>query len=324
MKYLVTGGAGFIGSHLVDFLIAEGHEVCVIDNLSSSNAKRNAVNRKAVFQNASVTDPGALMSIAGNVDGIFHLAAIPRVVRSVEEPEETHHANVNGFMSVLLHAKKLGVKMVFASSSSVYGKQDDYNMVETMSKHPLSPYALHKVINEQYAEMFARIYDMKLVGLRYFNVYGPRQSTKGGYALVVGKFLEQLSNGEKMTIYGEGNQTRDYTFVTDIVRGTYLAMQTELVNNYEAFNLGTGAETSVNEIAEMIGGEVEHIIPNPRGEYEEDRKRAVNDKAREMLGWVPKVDIKSGIEIVKGLHKLRDELVPKDTMMFSKDFKETF
>lgn len=324
MKYLVTGGAGFIGSHLVDFLIAEGHEVVVIDNLSSSNSARNLVNRKAKFQNASVTDEGILTSIASDVDGIFHLAAIPRVVRSVEEPLETHHANVNGFLQVLLHAKKLGVKLVFASSSSVYGKQAVPDMEETMIPSPLSPYALHKLINEQYAQMFSRLFNMKTVGLRFFNVYGPRQSTKGGYALVIGKFLEQLSNGQKMTIFGDGNQTRDYTFVTDIVRGTYLAMTTELEHNFEAFNLGTGVETSVNQIAELIEGEYEHIIPNPRGEFEEDRKRAINDKAKQLLGWEPKVDIQSGITMVKGLHQLREQLIPSDTMMFKKGNLETF
>lgn len=323
MKYLVTGGLGFIGSHLVDFLVAEGHEVYVIDDLSSGSYRFR--NREAKVQRGSVTDFGLLDGyIQHHFDGVFHLAAVPRVVRSVEDPMGTHHANVNGFMAVLDFCRRTKTKLVFASSSSVYGKQDTHEMIEGMAHHPLSPYALHKSINEQYAQMFSRLYKMKTVGLRFFNVYGPRQSTKGGYALVIGKFLEQLSQGGKMTIFGDGNQTRDYTFVTDIVRGCYLAMCEDLQNDFEVFNLGTGHETSVNQIAEMIGGEFEHIIPNPRGEFEEDRKMAIIDKAQRELGWSPKISITDGISIVKGLHQLRKELIPEDEVLFKKGDLETF
>ncbi len=316
MKYLVTGGAGFIGSHLVDLLIREGNEVIVIDNLSSDNAKRNAVDPKAKFIEASITNPTVFNQLPSDVDGIFHLAAIPRVVKSVEQPVETHDANVNGFLNVLMYAKQNRLKLVFASSSSVYGEQKEFEMVETMQQNPLSPYALHKYIDELYAAMFAKLFYVKSVGLRFFNVYGPRQSTKGGYALVIGKFFEQLSNGEKMTIYGEGDQTRDYTYVEDVVKGIYLAMQTQLSNPFEAINLGTGVETSVNEIATLIGGEVEHIIPNPRGQFEEARKMANNGKAKELLGWEPKVDIKTGIEVVRSLTAIREKIVPTQAPVF--------
>lgn len=323
MNYLVTGGEGFIGSHLVDFLIAEGHKVWVLDDLSSGNTRFR--NRGAKYQRGSVNDQGIFARYKGlELGGIFHLAAIPRVVRSVEDPIGTHHANVTGFLNVLEFARREQIKLVFASSSSVYGQQDTHEMVETMERNPLSPYALHKVMDEMYAEMFAKLFGTKSVGLRFFNVYGPRQSTKGAYALVIGKFLEQLSNGGPMTIFGDGTQTRDYTFVSDIVRGCYLAMTTELEKHFDVFNLGTGTETDINTIAKMIGDNYEHIIPNPRGEFEEARKMANIEKARTLLKWSPRIDLKNGIRVVKKLHEIREQLIPRDEMLFEKGNLESF
>lgn len=298
MKCCVTGGCGFIGSHVVDALIGAGHEVTVLDDLSTG--KLENLNPKATFIQDSITNYDAVKKAFTDVNWVFHPAAWARVVRSVEDPIGTHDVNVNGTLNVFQAARECGVRrVIYSSSSSVNGDQDTHVMTEDMSYKPKSPYALHKLIGEQYAAMFARLFDMSIVSLRYFNVYGPRQLTEGAYALVIGKFLRQRAEGKPMTIYGDGEQTRAYTFVGDVVRANLLAAAADLPSGENVIlNIGTGQETSVNEVAAKIGENVEHIIPNPRGELEELRKVADFSKAKKTIGWEPTVDFDEGMRIV--------------------------
>ena len=300
MKHVVTGGCGFIGSHLVDRLLELGHEVVVVDDLTTSEGR--CVNPGATLIEGSVTDLDQVMSATEGADCVFHTAAWARVPRSIDDPVGTHEVNVNGTLNVLQAARENGVgRVVYSSSSSVYGDQDTHVMQEDMEPNPKSPYALHKLIGEQYGRMFARLFGMSVVSLRYFNVYGPGQTTTGAYVLVIPRFLKLRDEGRPLTIYGDGEQTRSYTHVSDVVRANVLAASEELpAGENVVLNIGPNEETSVNEIAEMIGGEVEHIYPNPRGEFEELRKSSDCTKAKAMIGWEPQISLSEGIRGVSG------------------------
>ncbi|MCE2456956.1 MAG: NAD-dependent epimerase/dehydratase family protein [Dehalococcoidia bacterium] len=295
MKHVVTGGCGFIGSHLVDRLVELGHEVLVVDDLSTSEGR--SVNPEATLIEGSVTDLELLKTATEGADCVFHTAAWARVPRSIDDPVGTHAVNVNGTLNVLQAARENGIgRVVYSSSSSVYGEQDTHVMQEDMEPNPKSPYALHKYIGEQYGAMFARLFGMSVVSLRYFNVYGPGQTTTGAYVLVIPRFLKLRDEGRPLTIYGDGEQTRSYTHVSDVVRANLLAASEELpVGENVVLNVGPNEETSVNEIAAMIGGEVEHIIPNPRGEFEELRKSSDCSRAKSVLGWEPRISLADGI-----------------------------
>ncbi|MBI2613576.1 MAG: NAD-dependent epimerase/dehydratase family protein [Candidatus Levybacteria bacterium] len=300
MKYLVTGGLGFIGSNLVDYLLEKGHEIVVVDDLSTG--KESYKNPKATYYNYSIADLNLMTELTKGMDGIFHLAAWARLQRSINDPLGTNHANVTGTLTLLQAARVNKVeKFIFSSSSSVYGMQENPIMEETMSTNPLHPYALQKLVGEMYCRLYSKLFGIKTVALRYFNVYGPRQIIDGDYALVIGTFLKQKRENKKMTIYGDGRQTRAYTHVGDVVRANLLAMELSMEKGEsEIFNIGTDRETSINEIAKMLGGEVEHIIPNPRGEFEERRKAANYSKALKILGWKPTVTIEEGIKRLLG------------------------
>lgn len=297
MKYLVTGGAGFIGTNLVKQLRAEGHEVVVLDNYAGGKKEERFFDAVTYIE-GDIRNESDLDTACAGVDGIFHMAALPRVPFSVEEPELTHEVNVNGTLKVLLSAKKHGVKrVVFSSSSSTYGGEDTHNLFqENIVKMPISPYALHKLIGEHYCRLFSELYGVKTLSLIYFNVYGPYFDPEGAYALVIGKFLKQKKDGHAMTICGDGEYYRDYTHVRDVVRANILAMTRETVGNGETFNIGCGRPTTVNELAQIIGGASIHIDArqgDPRF------SGANNTKAKELLGWEPTVKLEEGIAELK-------------------------
>ncbi len=292
-KYIVTGGAGFIGSHLVDRLVADGHEVEVVDNLLLG--KKEFVNKKASFSKVDIRDYARLKKVFNGVEAVFHLAADPRLPVSIEDPVGTHEINVTGTLNVLLAAKESGVKkVVFSSSCAVYGDQS-LPISENAIPHPLSPYGLHKLIGEEYCRLFSKLYGLKTVCLRYFNVFGPRKLATGSYPMVIPVFLSQRRKGEAMTIVGDGLQTRDYIYVSDVVEANIKALASEAEDG-RAINIGSGKETSVNEIAKLIGGENINVPERP-GEMK--NIRADNTLARELLGWEPSITLEEGIAELK-------------------------
>ena len=298
MRCVVTGGCGFIGSHIVDALVRDGCEVAVLDDLSTGNLEY--LNPASELVEGSVADAETVLAAVEGAAWVFHLAALPRVQQSVDDPIGTHAVNVNGTLNVLQAAREHGVeRVVVSSSSSVYGDQETHLMTEDLAPNPLSPYGLHKLIGEQYADLFAALFGMQIVSLRYFNVYGPRQSAEGAYALVIPHFLRLRDEGKPLTIYGDGCQTRDYVHVEDVARANLNAANSELPQGRAvALNVGSGEETSVNEIAAMVGGEVEHIIPNPRGAFEELRKCADTSRAKSVISWKPGILLAEGIKSV--------------------------
>ena len=296
MKCVVTGGCGFIGTHLVDRLVCNGHQVTVLDDLSTGSLER--LNPSAEPLYCSVTDAETLVAATDGADVVFHTAAWARIERSVADPVGTHAVNVTGTLNVLRAAHLNGVsRVVNSSSSSVYGDQSTHLMREDMAPKPKSPYALQKLMGEQYAELFAGLFGMSIVSLRYFNVYGPGQPSDGQYALVIPRFLRMRREGNPLTVYGDGAQTRSYTHVSDVVEANLLAAVADLpVGQHIALNIGTGQETSVNDIAAAIGGPVQHIVPNPRREFEEARKAADYSLARSLIRWEPRVTFADGIK----------------------------
>ena len=294
-KVLVTGGAGFIGSNLTDELIKRGHEVLIIDNLSSG--KKEHINPEAKFFELDLRDFEKIKPVFENVDFVFHVAAVPRIPLSIEKPIETNEANVTGTLHVLVASKEAKVKkVIYSSSSSVQGKQVKMPMKESGICAPLNPYALQKYVGELYSKIFHEIYGLPTVSLRYFNVYGPRQPEKGTYAPIIGKFLSQKAEGKTLTITGDGNQTRDFTHVSDVVNANILAMESEKVGKGEAINIGAGKNYSINQIAELIGGETTYI-PLPAGEMRDTL--ADISLAKELLGWEPKTTLEEGINRLK-------------------------
>ena len=297
MRCLVTGGCGFIGSHVVDALVARGDSTVVLDDLSSGTADN--LNSQAKLINGSILDTSAVDGAVRGADCVFHLAAWPRVPLSIEDPVGTHHVNVVGTLNVLEAARKYEVpRLVYVSSSSVYGNQPTPLLHEGMTPDPLSPYGLQKLIGEQYCALYARMFGITIASLRYFNVYGPRQTSEGPYTLVVARFRQQRDAGEPLTIYGDGLQTRSYTYVDDVVHSTVAAGLADLPTSQNTIlNIGSEEEISVLEIARLVGGEVKHIHPNPRGLFEERRKAANCSRARSLLGWRPAVSFHAGLTL---------------------------
>ena len=295
MRCVVTGGCGFIGSHIVNRLLELGHETIAFDDLSTGDSSNISPGANLVV--ASVTDLTAVISALEGADWVFHAAAWARVERSVADPIGTHQVNVTGTLNVLRAAHVNGVaRVINSSSSSVYGDQPTYLMREDMVPNPKSPYALQKLMGEQYADLFARLFGMSVVSLRYFNVYGPGQPSEGQYSLVIPRFLRMRRDGNALTVYGDGRQTRSYTHVSDVVEANVLAANTTLpAGGHTVLNVGTAQETSVNDIAAAIGGPVQHIIPNPRREFEEARKAADCLRARSLIGWEARVPFSDGI-----------------------------
>lgn len=296
-KYLVTGGAGFIGTNLVKQLVSAGHTVLVLDNYAGGK-KPERVMSGAEYIEGDIRNDADLDKVCSGVDGIFHLAALPRITYSVDNPWLTHDVNVNGTLKVLLAAVRNHIKrVVFSSSSSTYGAEKRELLCEdTFIKKPLSPYALHKFTGENYCRVFASIYGIETVSLIYFNVYGPYFDPDGAYALVIGRFLKQLKNGQPMTICGDGEYYRDYTHVSDVVRANILAMTSSKVGKGEMFNIGCGQPHTVNELVKIIGGPSVNI-PERIGDVR--FSGANNTKAREVLGWVPTITLEEGLATLK-------------------------
>ena len=302
MKYIVTGGAGFIGSHVVDALIARGDEVHVVDIFLSG--KRERVHPQAIIHEVDIRNFNDLVPIFKGAAGVFHLAAQPRMQYSIQEPRLTNDINITGTLNVLLAARDAGVKrVVYSASSSAYGTKHPMPLREDMEACPVIPYAIQKRVGEQYCEMVARFYGLETVAIRYFNVYGPRQTTDkdGPYATVIGIFLGQAKNGQPMTVVPDGTQLRDFTHVYDTVRANLLAMESPKVGKGEIINIGTGTNYSMLQIADMIGGKWKFVDPR-QGETHETR--ADNSKAKELLGWEPKVSFEEGIGELKKLNGL--------------------
>jgi len=291
MKILVTGGAGFIGSNLVDRLIKDGHEVSVIDNLSTG--KRENLNPKAIFHEIDICDFEKIKPLFGGVDYVFHLAAIPRVPISVKDPVDTSKSNILGTVSVFKAASENKVKrIIFASSSSVYGDQKKLPLKEDMIPNPISPYALQKFVGERFAKLFVQLYQTPIICLRYFNVYGPEIDPGSEYSLVLGKFLTQKSQGKTLTIFGDGEQTRGFCYIDDVVEGNIKAMESDKLKGGEIINIGSDKSNSINHLAELIGGEVQYLPPRAGDVL---HTKADINLAKDLLDWRPEVSFEQGI-----------------------------
>ncbi len=296
-KYLVTGGAGFIGVNLVKKLLRNGHEVVVVDNYAGGKRKDRILDGAKYVEEDVVNFKKFNNICKDGFDGIFHLAALPRVSYSMENPIETHQTNVDGTLNVLVAAKENNIKRVILSSSAaVYGDQEKFPVDELLPAKPVSPYGLHKFIGEEYCKLFSMIYGIETVSLRYFNVYGPYFDPEGAYALVVGKFIDQWKDDKPMTICGDGEYYRDYIHVEDIVEANLAAMQSDGVGKGEVMNIGSGKSYSVNELAKMIGGptvNIESRAGDPR------KTEADISLAKKLLGWEPKISLEEGVEELK-------------------------
>ena len=294
MKALVTGGAGFIGSTLTDKLIELGHKVVIVDNLSTG--KEENINPKAEFINKCLTTLEEDFLVGKGIDVVFHLAALARVQPSIEDPIKYNEHNITATLKLLYASHKAGVKrVVYSASSSAYGDATIFPTPETHSVNPLSPYGLQKLVGEQYCKMFSEVYNLDTCSLRYFNVYGERMNLSGAYCLVMGIFAKQMLDGKPLTITNDGNQRRDFTYVQDVVDANILAATLETSLKGEVFNIGNGNNYSVNDVADMLGGEKTY------GEkrLEPFQTLADNSKAREVLGWNTKGDLPSWIKKYK-------------------------
>jgi nucleoside-diphosphate-sugar epimerase len=286
----VTGGAGFIGSHLVDALIERGMNVRVIDNFATGS--RQFLNARAELFEADIRCADAIAPAFEGVDCVFHVAALPRVMLSIERPVETHLTNVIGTLNVLNMARAAGVRrVIYSGSSSVYGDQPTMPLVETMPPNPLNPYALQKSVGEQYCRMYYRLHGLETLTLRYFNVYGPRMALEGAYATVLGAFIRARREGRALTIYGDGEQTRDFTHVSDVVRANLAAIDAPAADG-RALNVGRGSSITINRVADIFGAPRLYLPPRA-GEMR--HTLADLTAVRSALGWEPQVDADDGI-----------------------------
>ena len=295
MKTVVTGGAGFIGSHIVDALIERGDEVAVVDTFVAGTYD-DRMNAKATYHEVDIRNTDELAEVCGGADIVFHCAALPRVAYSVEHPVETTDVNVTGTVSMLTAAARAKVRrVVYSSSGSAYGAQVTLPFVETMTANPVNPYGLQKHVGELFAKVWHETYKLESVSLRYFNVYGPRLDPSGPYALAVGAFLLAKKEGRPLTIFGDGTITRDYTHVRDVVRANLLAAESSNVGKGEVINIGTGRNITIQFLAELIGGAITYAAPR----IEAHDAKADNRKAKELLGWEPTISLEAGIAELK-------------------------
>lgn len=283
MKSIVTGGAGFIGSHIVDKLIELGHEVIVIDNESSTVHDHFYYNDKASYHKIDIADYCGIRPLFEGVDFVFHLAAESRIQPAIENPLLCFQTNAYGTSVVLQCSRESGVKKVmYSSTSSSYGLKNEPPLVETMPDDCLNPYSVAKVAGEKMCKMYTDLFGLPTIIFRYFNVYGPREPIKGPYAPVVGLFLRQKKAGEPMTIVGDGTQRRDFTHVVDVVDANIRAMHYDGAQHGTVFNVGTGKNNSVLELARMVGDEVKFIPSRPA---ESKETLADNHKIKIEFSW---------------------------------------
>ena len=294
MRSLVTGGAGFIGSHLVDRLLAEGHEVVVLDNFSTGhwgNLKHLEGNAHLHFEEIDVCRHEKILPCFEGIDWVFHLAALADIVPSIQRPLNYLRAGVDATVSVLEASRAAGVyKFLYAASSSCYGIPDSYPTAETAEIRPQYPYGLAKNLGEQCVMHWASIYKMQAVSLRLFNVYGPRARTTGTYGAVFGVFLAQKLAGKPYTVVGDGTQTRDFTYVSDVVDAFYQAAVSSCSG--EIMNVGSSATQSINRLVELLGGPVTYV---PKRPGEPDCTFADVTKINQLLGWEAKVSFEEGV-----------------------------
>ena len=295
-SYLVTGGAGFIGSHIVQRLLSQNNRVRIADDFSSG--RRENVPAGVDLIDGDLADPAVAARAASGMEYVIHQAAIPSVPRSVKEPARTHRANVDGTLNVLIAARDAGVKrVVFAGSSSVYGESATLPKREDMRTSPLSPYALHKQIGEQYCQMFTKLYGLETVTTRYFNVFGPRQQPGSPYSGVISLFIEALAAGKAPHVHGDGRQTRDFTFVGDVVTGVLAACHAPNAAG-EIINLAVGGRISLLELIRtlqiILKTDVEPVFGPPREGDIRDSQADIT-KARQLLGFSPVVPFDEGL-----------------------------
>lgn len=294
MISLVTGGCGFIGSHIVDKLLNEGHTVKVIDNFTTgrpSNLAHHNGNTRLTVYHMDIRNKGDIEPIFKNVDYVFHMAALADIVPSIQMPWEYYSSNVLGTFNVLECAKEAGVKkLVYAASSSCYGIPDEYPTKETADIRPQYPYALTKRLGEETVLHWGQVYGLPVITLRLFNVYGVRSRTSGTYGAVFGVFLAQKLAGLPFTVVGTGEQTRDFTYVTDVAEAFFSAANSNIVNR--TYNVGSGGTYSVNYLCELLGGDIIHI---PKRPGEPDCTYADTSRICTELGWRPQVTLKEGV-----------------------------
>lgn len=299
---LVTGGAGFIGSHIASTLTASGARVRVIDDLSTGHRENlEEIKGDLDFIHASVADETALVRALEDVELVFHEAAIPSVPRSVENPRDTHVACIDATFSLLLAARERKVRrLIYAASSSAYGDQPTLPKKEGMAPDPLSPYAVAKLVGEYYCQVFTRVYGLETLSLRYFNVFGPRQDPGSQYSGVISRFIDSLIRGERPVIFGDGEQSRDFTYIENVVQANLRAAETEKGIG-QVINIGNGQRTTLNELLTQLKGltgrheaEVDYR-PTRSGDVR--HSLADTQRARELLDFEPRVGLREGLQL---------------------------
>ena len=298
-RAIVTGGAGFIGSHLVDKLLQEGYFVVVLDNFSTGrpeNLEHQKSNRNLKLIKADITDIDEILPYFAGIEEVFHLAALADIVPSIVNPLSYFRSNVDGTFNVMEASKQQGIKkLVYAASSSCYGIPDKYPTPETAEMRPQYPYALTKYLGEQLVLHWGQVYKIPVVSLRLFNVYGPRSRTSGTYGAVFGVFLAQKLNNKPFTVVGDGEQTRDFIFVTDVANVFFMVANSNC--RQEVMNVGSGNTYSVNRLVDLLGGEV---VYTPKRPGEPDSTFADTAKIRNLLGWSPQVSFEQGVKSILG------------------------
>jgi len=295
MKAIILGGAGFIGSHLADALLKKNYKVKIIDNLSTGRIENiKHIKKKIKFIKANISKNGIWQNEFRNVDYVFHLAALADIVPSIDNPDKYYHSNVTGTLNVLQACKKFKVKkLLYSASSSCYGIPKKYPTKETEKINPIFPYAVTKYLGEQLIIYWSKIYNINFISLRLFNVYGPRSRTSGTYGAMFGVFLAQKLSKKPYTMVGDGKQSRDFTYVSDVVEAFMMSAKSKLTN--KIFNVGSGKTVQVKKIIEYLEGDYVKI---PKRPGEPDITYADISNIKKNLKWAPKIDIKNGVNII--------------------------